>query len=167
MLLRVFAISGYSGTGKTSLIVRLVQALRDRGYSVGVVKSSKEDIGPPEGTDTFRHWQAHAGPVVLMGPESTTIRYRKRLESSEVFSAIKADFILLEGFKSMALPRVLCIGDEDLDRSKIPEGTYAIITWDKGRMEDSIHLRVLQSDEIEEITSLIEANAMEYQHIRF
>ncbi|TFG08206.1 molybdopterin-guanine dinucleotide biosynthesis protein B [Candidatus Thorarchaeota archaeon] len=167
MSLRVFAVSGYSGTGKTSLIERLVQALKHRGYSVGVVKSSKEDVSPPEGTDTFRHLKATASPVILLGPSTTTIRYQRRLESIELLSAIEADFVLLEGFKSIALPRVLCIGDQRLDKSKIPEGTYAIIAWDKTELDEQIHLPVLQSDETDRIVSLVEASAMKYEHIRF
>ncbi len=149
------------------LIERLVLALKKRGYSVGVIKSSKEDIRPPQGTDTFRHLKASASPVVLLGPNTTTVRYQRRLESSELFFTIKVDLILLEGFKSIALPRVLCIGDQELNKSRIPKGTYAIITWEKTDLEEQISLPVIQSDETERIVSLIESSAMEYEHIRF
>ncbi len=163
----MFAVTGYSGTGKTELIEQLVPALKQRGYSVAVVKSSKEDVRPPKGTDTFRHLRASASPVVLLGPTTTTVRYHRRLDSTELFNGIEVDFILLEGFKSVALPRVLCIGDKELNKSRIPEGTYAIIIWKKTDLEERINLPVLQSDETERIVSLIEATAMDHQHISF
>jgi molybdopterin-guanine dinucleotide biosynthesis adapter protein len=164
---RVFAISGFSGTGKTTLVKNIVKHLTERGYSVGTVKSSKHDILPPEGTDTFIHLKASAHPVVLLGPSTTTIRYTRRLSPSELLERIDADIIVFEGFKSSSIPRVWCVGDRTIEQKNIPDRTHAIISWKSTETEDTYSLPVLQSNAIEEIVDIIEKHAVQPEHVQF
>ncbi|MGV9103444.1 MAG: molybdopterin-guanine dinucleotide biosynthesis protein B [Promethearchaeia archaeon] len=165
--MRIFAISGFSGTGKTTLVEKLVKKLIQRGYSVGVVKSSKEDILPPEGTDTYRHLKASARPVVLLGPETTTIRYKRRLPPSDLFSQIDADLVLLEGFKSAKAPRVLCVGDQEIQRKNIPEQTHALVSWLPTKKNEAISIPILKSDNINKIANIVEKHAVDSSNIQF
>lgn len=164
---RIFAISGFSGTGKTTLVKNLVKHLTERGYSVGTVKSSKYDILPPEGTDTYIHLKASAHPVVLLGPSTTTIRYTRRLSQSEVLERIDADIVVFEGFKSSSIPRVWCVGDQSIDQMNIPDRTHAIISWKSTEIEDAHSLPVLQSDAIDEIADMIEEYAVDPNQVQF
>ncbi|MFO7836095.1 MAG: molybdopterin-guanine dinucleotide biosynthesis protein B [Candidatus Thorarchaeota archaeon] len=164
---RVFAVSGFSGTGKTTLVENIVKELAERGYSVGTVKSSKEDIFPPEGTDTYRHLKASAHPVVLLGPSSTIIRYTQRLPSAELLSRIDADIVVFEGFKSASVPRVLCVGDHMIEDSSIPNRTHAIVSWEPTKIEESISIPVLQSHEIDEIAAIILDHAVDSSEVDF
>ncbi|MHA2046829.1 MAG: molybdopterin-guanine dinucleotide biosynthesis protein B, partial [Candidatus Thorarchaeota archaeon] len=64
--MRVFAISGFSGTGKTTIVEGLVRALVESGYTVATIKSSKHDPGPESGTDTWKHRQAGASVALFL-----------------------------------------------------------------------------------------------------
>ena len=64
--MKVVGFAGYSGSGKTHLVERLIPALKLRGLRVSVVKHAhhKFDIDH-EGKDTFRHREAGAFEVVV------------------------------------------------------------------------------------------------------
>ena len=64
--MKVAGFAGYSGAGKTTLVERLIPALKARGLRVSVVKHAHHrfDIDHP-GKDTFRHRQAGAFEVVV------------------------------------------------------------------------------------------------------
>jgi molybdopterin-guanine dinucleotide biosynthesis protein B len=49
--MRVFAVAGYSSTGKTTLVEALIRELTRRGYSVSTIKSTNEEIKDMKGTD--------------------------------------------------------------------------------------------------------------------
>ena len=107
--MRVFSIAGYSNSGKTTLITNVVRTLSERGYRVATVKNSKENILPPQGSDTFRHLEAGAVTSVLLGPSSSTVRYKHRINLKDL-KEINADFILIEGMKESDIPKIWCIG---------------------------------------------------------
>jgi molybdopterin-guanine dinucleotide biosynthesis protein B len=163
----VFAVSGFSGTGKTSLIEELIKELKSRGYSVSVIKSSREDVGPPEGTDTHRHVTASARPVTLVGPNTTTIRYQRRLSVSDILSKIDAEIVLLEGFKSAHIPRVFCIGKRGLNEDNIPKQTHAIVTWNRADTEKPTNIPVLHTRQIDTIADLVLQHAAKPSEIEF
>ena len=50
--MRVFAVSGFSDTGKTTLVEHIVRELASQGYSIITVKSSQHAPREGEGTDT-------------------------------------------------------------------------------------------------------------------
>jgi len=160
--MRVFGISGLSGTGKTTLMEQLVKALRSKDYSVATVKSSKEDYSSPEGTDSWRHEQAGADPVVLLGPHSTTVRYATRRKIEDILKGKEIDFLLIEGFKEEPLPKVWCVGDTTVDPKEIPPTTVAIVTWAESTMNlKSIRKPVLRIDDIDRVVQLVEKQAVD------
>ncbi len=62
----VIGIVGYKNNGKTTLVVRLVRHLTERGYRVSTIKHAHHtvDIDQP-GKDSWRHREAGAREVVL------------------------------------------------------------------------------------------------------
>ena len=65
----VVCIVGYSGSGKTTVTVGLVAALRQRGLNVGTIKhdvhSFEMDL---PGKDSWRHKQAGASATAVSSP---------------------------------------------------------------------------------------------------
>jgi molybdopterin-guanine dinucleotide biosynthesis protein MobB len=163
--MRAFAVSGYSGTGKTALVEHIIQALREQGYVVVTAKSSMHDAKEVEGTDTWRHLQAGAKMAVYLGPHSTIIRYRQGKGLQELFAGTEADFLIIEGLKESEIPKVWCIGNTELDASKIPQATKAIVSW--GQRETGVEdgMPFLRSDEIEKIVEIIKQEAMELSQL--
>ncbi|RWF75993.1 MAG: molybdopterin-guanine dinucleotide biosynthesis protein B, partial [Mesorhizobium sp.] len=64
MMRRVFGITGWKNSGKTTLTEKLVAELVRRGWKVSTVKHAHHDfdIDKP-GADSFRHRQAGATEV--------------------------------------------------------------------------------------------------------
>src|SRR6476660_10202829 len=64
--MKVVGFAGFSGSGKTMLVERLIPALKLKGLRVSVGKHAhhKFDIDHP-GKDTFRHREAGAFEVVV------------------------------------------------------------------------------------------------------
>ena len=64
--MKVFGVVGWKNSGKTGLVVRLVEALAARGYCVSTVKHAHHafEIDKP-GKDSHRHRKAGAKEVLL------------------------------------------------------------------------------------------------------
>src|SRR5579864_3676610 len=64
--MKVIGFAGFSGAGKTTLVERLIPALKREGQRVSVIKHAhhKFDIDHP-GKDTYRHREAGAFEVVV------------------------------------------------------------------------------------------------------
>ena len=161
--MRVFAISGLSGTGKTTLLERLVHELTKKGYSVAALKSTQEDLFAPEGTDTWRHQRAGAKTTVLLGPQSTTIRHGYRMTLKDIFPDSDFDFLLVEGMKRSKIPKCWCLGRNKLNLKQLPPKTIAAVAWD--RPTDTTEIPVIQEGELSTLIAIIEKHAVELDQI--
>ena len=62
----IVSIVGKSDSGKTTLLEKLVAAIRSRGYRVGTIKHDTHGFDiDHEGKDSWRHKKAGARTVVL------------------------------------------------------------------------------------------------------
>lgn len=162
----VFAVSGYSFSGKTFLIEQLVDALRLRGHTVAAVKSSKEDSVAPEGTDTRRHSKAGADPTILVGPNSTTIRYSNRVDWGLLLRSGSADFLLIEGMKSLDVPKFWCVSERSRDEGEPPNGTKAIVIWEGESYDrEAAGIPVIPNIETERLTEIVISEAVDINTI--
>ncbi|UCE10125.1 MAG: molybdopterin-guanine dinucleotide biosynthesis protein B [Candidatus Thorarchaeota archaeon] len=157
-MMRIFLISGYSSTGKTTLIERLVPVLIERGHKVATIKSANEDVSPKSGTDTWKHANAGADPAILLGPNSTIIQHSRRLQLETLARQLDVDFILVEGMKQTDLPKLWCIGNASL--GDIPKNVRAIVQWEGGVVLRNPPAPILMSDEIDQIASIVEKDAV-------
>jgi molybdopterin-guanine dinucleotide biosynthesis protein B len=156
----VFAISGFSGSGKTTLLSKLVKKLSELGKSVSVIKNSKEDILAPVDTDTRHHQDAGANPVILLGPNTTTTRYRERKELFEILSSLETDYLLLEGFKETEIPRFWCISENEEVPDSLANETKAIVGWHSVKPEyEHTEIPYFTHSEIDQLLELIEHHA--------
>ena len=161
--MRVFAISGLSGTGKTTLLERLVHELVRRGYSVSTLKSAQEDVSEPEGTDTWKHQRAGAKTTVLLGPQSTTIRHGHRMTLGEIFADSDFDFLLVEGMKRSKIPKCWCLGRNKLKIEQLPPETIAAVAWDQPT--GTAEIPIIQEGELSTLIDIIERHAVELDQI--
>jgi molybdopterin-guanine dinucleotide biosynthesis protein B len=108
------AIVGFSGSGKTELICRLLDWLARRGVMVAVLKHTHHEVASGDaGHDTWRFRQAGARLVALAAPGLLQISrgFPADPPLSEVLAALapQADLILVEGYKSSSLPKILVV----------------------------------------------------------
>ncbi len=154
----VFAITGYSGTGKTTLVEAIVRELDFQGYAVITVKSSHHEPREGEGTDTWKHQLAGAKESFFRGPSNRD----KPLK--EIVDDFVSDFIIIEGMKTSPIPKFWCIGDSQVGDT-IPIDVKAIISWDASRVEDKYGIPILGSDDIEQIVSIIRREAIDLDQL--
>lgn len=110
--MRVFGITGWKNTGKTTLTERLVKEFTRRGFTVSTVKHAHHavDVDQP-GTDSFRHRDAGASQVLLASANRWALMHELRgapePDLDELLSHLDpVDIVLVEGFKRAGHPKV-------------------------------------------------------------
>lgn len=110
-MIPIVSIVGKSDSGKTTLLEKLIQELKRRGYRVATVKHDVHGFDiDKEGKDTWRHAKAGADMVVLSSPLKLAMIKRVDQEYSldKIESTIikDVDIILTEGYKKGDKPKV-------------------------------------------------------------
>ena len=99
----VISFVGYSNSGKTTFLVKVIAELKKRGYRIGVIKHDGHEFEiDHEGTDTWRHRRAGADVVCISNNRQIAIMQTpvKPPILDDMISLIHdVDFILTEGFK--------------------------------------------------------------------
>lgn len=108
--MKIVSIVGKKNTGKTSLTVKVIEELTNRGYNVASVKHSHHSIEmDKENTDTWKHKQAGSNVVVGVG-STTFFNVRKEMDLNRILFLIKhlddIDFVIIEGFKRYNYPKI-------------------------------------------------------------
>jgi len=109
----VVSVVAKSGTGKTTLLEKLIAELKSRGYRVGVIKhdAHRFDIDH-EGKDSWRLTRAGADTMLITSPEKIAMVRRNPAEQQPTLAEVVAaycdnvDIVLTEGFKKSTMPKV-------------------------------------------------------------
>jgi len=107
------SIVAKSGTGKTTLLVKLIAELKSRGYRVGAIKHDAHDFEiDHEGKDSWRFTRAGAD-ATLISSRSKLALVRSHAAAGEpsVQDTVARylddmDIVLTEGFKRSGLPKI-------------------------------------------------------------
>ena len=165
--MRVFAVSGYSGTGKTTLVEEIIRLLVESGHSVATIKSSKHEAGPDQGTDTSRHMQAGSSFTIFLGPNTESARFTDRIGPDDLARLSKYDFLIVEGMNSANIPRFWCVGDTELKHDDIPMNTQAIVSWSDKAAVAGLDLPVFIADELDELVRIVKIRALDISEIEY
>jgi molybdopterin-guanine dinucleotide biosynthesis adapter protein len=110
--MKVFGLAGWSGTGKTTLVEKLIVGMTQRGLRVSTIKHAHHsvDLDKP-GKDTYRHRQAGATEVMLATGQRWALMHERRDEAEPSVEELIAhmtpvDLLLIEGFKAHAHPKL-------------------------------------------------------------
>lgn len=106
--MKIFGLAGWSGAGKTSLIVRLMPELVGRGLAVSTMKHAHHafDIDTP-GKDSYQHRQAGATEVLVTSANRWALMHEHRGAPEATVEELIAhmtpvDLLIIEGFKHHA-----------------------------------------------------------------
>ena len=111
MSVQVFSVRGHSGSGKTRLVEQLLPHLISDSLRVGTVKhASHTPTLDVKGKDSFRHAEAGAARVLLLGPDSAALFIHDGAAPElapwlPLFTGQGA-LVVVEGFKRTRLPSV-------------------------------------------------------------
>lgn len=155
------SVVGYSGSGKTRLLEKMIHLFRGRGYTVGVIKHTDKPLEEERsGKDTDHFRKAGADGVILVGRDG--LIYRGKIGRSfemGVQRMVRTFFpdhhlVFTEGFKKGELPKlaVLTPGQE---KALLEETRGEIIATfgETEPMGDYPHFKV---DEVERMVAWLE-----------
>ncbi|NLX19399.1 MAG: molybdopterin-guanine dinucleotide biosynthesis protein B [Desulfobulbus sp.] len=108
----VLSFIGWHNSGKTTLICKVLTHMKRKGYTVGVIKSTKERdilIDQPS-TDTARYRATGIDGIALLAPDQLIVQLRPpdmELRSLARWLFPEVDVVLAEGFKhSTDVPKI-------------------------------------------------------------
>ena len=129
----VLGVAGWKGSGKTTLIEKLLPLLRKGGLTVATIKHTHHPLREHDGlTDGERHAKAGAHRVAVLAPDTWELDGEPQstpppsLEGAIALLA-PADLILVEGFKSAPIRKIEVRSTETLSRPSLAEEDPLVI----------------------------------------
>ncbi len=152
----MLSIVGKSGSGKTHLILRLIEEIKKRGYTIAIVKHHAHgdfEIDK-EGKDTWKFYNGGADAVMISSPVKQALIRRTDGEESvrNLYERYLRDYdiVITEGFNREGLPRIV-IADSEEDLNHFSHGEIIAVV---SRNEIS-GFRTLSPDDVGEIADII------------
>ncbi|NLI93819.1 MAG: molybdopterin-guanine dinucleotide biosynthesis protein B [Peptococcaceae bacterium] len=150
-------VAGKSGTGKTTLLEKVIREMVGRGYEVGTIKSDTHGFEMDQpGKDTWRFAEAGAKATAIIGPGKYALiqKTQEKKDLDTVASFIQGvDIILVEGYKGADKPKIEVVRREkgtEIVSSR--ENLIAVVTDVEGL---SIEVPVLNINDVEGVADLL------------
>ena len=107
----IVAITGYSDSGKTTLIEKLIPRLVARGLKIGTIKHDTHGFDlDHQGKDSYRHKRAGASTTVIAAPHQIgmvkDVATEPDLEELAELYLSDVDLIVAEGYKGSRGPKI-------------------------------------------------------------
>ncbi|GGF45500.1 molybdopterin-guanine dinucleotide biosynthesis protein MobB [Aliidongia dinghuensis] len=167
--MRAFALAGWSGSGKTVLMTRLLPELTGRGITVSTVKHAHHDFDVDQpGKDSWRHRQGGATEVLVASDRRWALMHELRgqpepglVELVQHMSPV--DLLLVEGFKRHPMPK-LEICRPSLGKAPLwaEDGSILAVALDEPLPEDwrnRLRVPIFDLNAVPTIADFILANA--------
>ena len=162
--MKVFSVAGYHRTGKTKVVVGLIKELKKRGYKIVSIKDihAEDFTMEKEKSNSWKHWEASNDVVIARGLTETYQIWHRQLSLNEILDFLSAGYVVVEGMKSAALPRIICAeNQEQLD--ELVDGTVFAISGKYAENHSRYkNLNVFKADkDIKKLTNLVEEKVFE------
>ena len=118
-IVKTLHVVGYKNSGKTTLIARWVRLLKDKGFSVAVLKHHGHGgqlAMPDSATDTMQFFDSGADVSIVAGGGAVQLLLNEEPEFAELklLATIgKSDFLLIEGYKNEQEQKVVLLRDTE------------------------------------------------------
>ncbi|MGH7118754.1 MAG: molybdopterin-guanine dinucleotide biosynthesis protein B [Acetobacteraceae bacterium] len=170
---RIFGIVGWHGSGKTTLICRLLPALVNRGLRVSTLKHAHHsfDIDRP-GKDSWAHRAAGASEVLVASRNRWALMHELRDGAAEpglqelLRRMGPSDLVLVEGFKHESHPK-LEVFRHACGQSPLYPDDGMIIAVASDAPPATARVPYLGLDDVEKIAALVLAEALPIAQIRW
>lgn len=160
----ILGFAAYSGTGKTTLIEKLVKSLKAQGLRVAVIKHDGHDFEiDHEGKDSWRFTQAGADVSVISSARKTALVEQRRLSLEQAAALVHdVDLILAEGYKQEALTQIGICREAAGKGFTADLSRYAAVVTDVNIGNTDIPCFGLE--DIQELTEFIMKNMDDFTH---
>jgi molybdopterin-guanine dinucleotide biosynthesis protein B len=160
---RVFGITGWKNSGKTTLTEKLVSELSRRGWKVSTVKHAHHDFDiDKEGTDSFRHRQAGASEVAIVSGRRWALMHELRGEDEPTLDDVlkrlaPCDLVIVEGYKREGHKKIEARRTAAKDTTPLSTGDPTILAIAADHAVQDNALPVFGLDDIGAIADFVEA----------
>ena len=110
--MRIYGVTGWKNSGKTTLVERLVAEIAGRGLSVSTIKHAHHAFDPDQpGRDSHRHRAAGASQVLVSSRKRWALMTENRGRPEAELGALigqlaPVDLVLVEGYKQERHPKI-------------------------------------------------------------
>jgi molybdopterin-guanine dinucleotide biosynthesis protein B len=110
--MRVIGLAGWSGSGKTSLLVKAIPRLVARGLTVSTLKHAHHSLEVDQpGKDSYEHRAAGATEVLVGGASRWALVHELRGVQEPALPLLLAklspvDLVVIEGYKAQPHPKI-------------------------------------------------------------
>ncbi|MBO6919924.1 MAG: molybdopterin-guanine dinucleotide biosynthesis protein B [Rhizobiaceae bacterium] len=160
MTQKVFGISGWKNSGKTTLTSAVIKELTARGLRISSVKHAHHNVDvDQEGTDSFKHRISGASEVMLASSKRFALMHEiggseEEWSLDQLLEKMSAvDLILVEGFKSSNIPKIQTIRKASLENEGM--GQMNNIVAYAADMPIETYLPVLEIDDVVKVADFI------------
>ncbi|MEM4441326.1 MAG: molybdopterin-guanine dinucleotide biosynthesis protein MobB [Ignisphaera sp.] len=158
-------ISLHSGVGKTFIASQVVARLKNKGYSVGVIKHCIHDL-EIEDKDTHKYLYSGADTVVASSASLGIIYQRIWVDSlTDNIRYIGTPITIVEGFKNIDIGDVVVVveNEEDIHEVLNMKNMIAYIVKEfKDSKKEYRGTPILTFNDIDELTNIIESRAIDH-----
>lgn len=169
----LIGFAAYSGTGKTTLLRKVIPLLNEKGISLGMVKHSHHDIDIDHpGKDSYELRKAGTRQMVLASPRRTSlIIEHPEQDDSDLQTALgmlqteTLDLVLVEGFKNESISKIELHREAMNKPFLYPDdpNIIAIVTENDSTLKGTDHLTRLDLNQPQEIANFIESQMIKQQ----
>lgn len=160
---KLFGITGWKNSGKTTMTERLVACLAARGYRIATIKHAHHDFDiDHEGTDSWRHRKAGAAEVAIVSSQRHAIMHENIGGEAEpslreiVAKLAPCDLILVEGYKRETHKKIELrrLGGHEGPALSASDPNIVAIASDHPLADETVP--IFPIDDIEQIADFIE-----------
>jgi len=169
--MRVIGLSGWSGAGKTTLILKLIGVFRGRGLVVSTMKHAHHafDMDRP-GKDSFLHREAGAQEVLISSARRWAVLHEIPEHADEpqlgdlLTRLSPVDLVIAEGFKAYAHPKI-AVHREANGKPLILDEAPNVRAIASDAPLPHLAIPVLHLDDIEAIADTAYAASLPYEEV--
>lgn len=160
-MIPIVSIVGWTNSGKTTFITKLIPVLKSRGYRIATIKHNAHKFEiDKEGKDSWRHRQAGAETVILSSKEK--IAFIKEIKGEVAVEELvsryidqEIDLVIVEGYKTGSVPKIEIFRPGSYEQPVFAE--EEVLTRIINREEDFVEL---YDDQLTEAVMLIEREVL-------
>ncbi len=156
---QIICIVGRSQSGKTTLIEKLIPALKQRGYRIGTIKHSHHIFDfDKSGKDSWRHKDAGADTVIIASPGKIAMvknDHQGTLDSLQHYFG-DLDLLITEGYKKENKPKIEVVRSARHTEALLKDDRHlvAVVT----DVDLKMKIPVFGLDDIDQLADFIEQN---------
>lgn len=155
---KTVSVTGFKNSGKTRVVEAIVEELSTRGYKVGTLKHTADDIVlDSPGKDTSRHREAGSVATGILQENTTALFLDQKIslhQAAEKLGAI--DYLIIEGFKTVDTHARIIVPREDSEIEKLDNGLVIAIVMVP---ESKYSGEALNLEESEKLADIVEEKA--------